>query len=272
MSKKKLLKISIITPSFNQEEFIERTIKSIVSQHGQGEIFELEHIIMDGGSTDGSVAIIKKYAKKYSCIKWISKKDKGQSDAINKGMQLATGDVAAWLNSDDEYTQGALKKVAKLFLKYPKLQWTYGLCDIVNENDTEIMKFPTAYKNFFAKRYSYSWLLIENFISQPATFWRRQFFLDVGMCDVKDHNVMDYDLWLRMGKRSKPRPIKSYLAHFRRYETSKSGSQYKKQFTMEYKASKKYTKNVMLHFLHWLNAKKIIFAYSFLDFLKRSKK
>ena len=109
------MKFSIITPSFNQAEFLEQTIKSVVSQK-----VNLEYFIQDGGSTDGSVDIIKKYAEKYSFISWQSKKDKGQTDALNQGLKKCTGDIIAYLNSDDYYLPDALEKVEKYFESHPK--------------------------------------------------------------------------------------------------------------------------------------------------------
>jgi glycosyltransferase involved in cell wall biosynthesis len=271
-TKSKLLKISIITPSYNQGHFIERTIKSIVTQAGIGKDFELEYIIMDGASTDNTVEIIKRYAKKYKFINWVSEKDKGQSDAINKGISKATGSIVTWLNSDDVYFPNALKTVAQFWKHNPNTQWAFGFCDIIDEHDKEILKNVTKYKNFWLKNYSYTYLLIENAISQPSTFFTKELFNKVAGVDVNNHRVMDYDLWLKMGKLSKPKLIKSYLTHFRRYDTSKSGSMYDKQFMDEYRAIKPFTKNPIIRGLHYINAKKIILAYKFLDWKKSRKK
>jgi glycosyltransferase involved in cell wall biosynthesis len=150
------MKISIITPSYNQAEFIERTIQSIFSQNYP----DIEYIVMDGGSTDGTVKILKKYSDQ---IIWKSEKDNGQSDAINKGLKIATGEIVAYLNSDDTYEPGTLKKVADFFQKNPEKKWVYGKCKIINKKDQEIRKWITAYKNLLLKNYSYSKLLSENF-------------------------------------------------------------------------------------------------------------
>ena len=145
---------SIVTPSYNQAQFLERTILSVISQKGD---FAIEYIIMDGGSTDGSIEIIKKYASqildktypircKAVTLFRKSEKDKGQSDAINKGLRMATGDVVAWLNSDDTYRPGAFQHVAHAFAQ-GHVQWCFGQCRIINTHDHEIRKPITRYKN-----------------------------------------------------------------------------------------------------------------------------
>ena len=185
------MKISIITPSYNQAEFIERTIQSILNQSYSN----FEYIIMDGGSTDGTIEILKKYSNK---IIWKSEKDNGQSDAINKGLKIATGDIVAYLNSDDTYELNALQKVADFFIKNPDKKWVYGKCKIINEKDQEIRKPITAYKNWLLKKYSYKKLLTENFISQPATFWKKELHNEFGYFNESESLCMDYEFWLRI--------------------------------------------------------------------------
>ena len=123
----KLPKISIVTPSLNQAKFLEKTIQSVLAQNYS----DLEYIIIDGGSTDGSVEIIKKYQDKIAY--WVSEKDRGQSHGINKGFALATGDIFAWLNSDDTYMPGALHTVAEYFSKDSDLDFLYGDVNLINE-------------------------------------------------------------------------------------------------------------------------------------------
>jgi glycosyltransferase involved in cell wall biosynthesis len=198
---------------------------------------DVEYIIMDGGSTDGTVEILKKYSDR---ITWTSEKDKGQSDAINKGLKMATGDIVAYLNSDDTYEPGAFQKVANFFKENPDRFWAYGKCKIIDRNDLEIRKPITFYKNLLLKKYSYSKLLSENFISQPATFWKREIHAQEGFFDESEHFCMDYEFWLRIGKNSPAGVIHEYLANFRYYADSKSGSVNKKQFQDELRLAKKY--------------------------------
>lgn len=256
------MKISIITPSFNQAEFIERTILSVLSQNYP----DLEYVVMDGGSTDGTLDILKKYDNK---IIWKSEKDKGQSDAINKGLKMATGEIVAYLNSDDTYEIGTLQKVADFFASNPDKKWVYGKCIIINEKDREIRRPITWYKNLLLKKYSYAKLLSENFISQPATFWRREVLSEIGYLNENEHFCMDYEFWLRIGQKYPAGVIPEYLANFRYYASSKSGSVNKKQFQDELRLAKKFgSDHPLAIFWHKVNYYKIVAIYQILNFLK----
>ena len=125
-----MVKISIITPSLNQGEYIERTILSVLNQKGN---FQLEYIIIDGVSTDNTLDIIKKYQ---DSLTWVSEKDRGQSDAINKGFNMASGDLFAWLNSDDTYEENALSEVAERYREY-RFKWCFGDCRKIIEDELE---------------------------------------------------------------------------------------------------------------------------------------
>ena len=201
------MRFSIVIPSFNQGKYIEQTIKSILNQKGD---FEVECLVMDGGSTDETMDILKKYDDR---ITWVSEQDKGQSDAINKGWQRVTGDIVAYLNSDDIYNPGTFQKVADYFTQYPDKMWLYGKARIVDEYDGEIRKWITAYKNFLLRKYSYSKLLTENFITQPAVFLRKEVILEAGLLDENHHLVMDYEYWLRVGERYDAGMIQIGRAH-----------------------------------------------------------
>lgn len=250
------MKISIIIPSFNQAEYIERTLQSILQQEGD---FQLECIVMDGGSTDGTVEILKSYDEQ---IQWVSEKDEGQADAINKGWKKATGDVIAYLNSDDTYEPGAFQKVVEYFQQHPDTMWLYGKCHVVDQNDKPMRKWITAYKNFLLRKYSYNKLLAENFISQPATFLRRQLLEEVGYLDPKQHFVMDYEYWLRIGAKYAPGVVPSYLANFRWYPESKSGATFYRQFREELEVAKQYAKKRWPIWLHYFNYYKITTVYT----------
>ena len=141
------MKISIITPVYNGEKFLRRTMDSIHNQKGD---FELEHIVCDGQSTDGTLDILREYPE----ARVISRKDGGPFNAINYGMDLASGEIGAWLNADDVYLPGTLAKVAEHFKKYEKCQWLYGNCPIIDANDQEIRKPITCYKELIGFFYS----------------------------------------------------------------------------------------------------------------------
>ena len=180
-------KISIITPTLNQAQFIEKTIKSVLDQEAD---FPFEYIVVDGGSTDGTLDILKKYEGK---IRWFSEKDRGQSDAINKGIALARGEIVAWLNSDDIYLPGALQAVGNHFDSFPQQEWLYGNCLIIDKDDQLIRPAITLYKKILALRFNQNVLLVENFLSQPAVFFKREVFFRVGKLSESLHFAMDYE-------------------------------------------------------------------------------
>ena len=264
------MKFSIITPSYNQGKFLEQTIKSVISQGGD---FEIEYIIADGGSTDNSVEIINKYdqllkANKFSIkckavkLIWWSKKDKGQTEAINKGILKATGDIIAYLNSDDIYLPGTFEKVSKAFLKNPDKVWLAGQCKIIDEKGREIQKPIKYYKNLWLKHFSYNRLCITNFIAQPATFWRRSIHSKIGYFNEKLHYVMDYDFWLRAGKISDPIILQDNLSCFRIHTQSKGGSNFYKQFQEDLITTIKYSDKKYVLALHRTHNQLIKYIYT----------
>lgn len=257
------MKVSIITPSYNQARFIERTIRSILDQ-GDADI---EYIVMDAQSTDGTLDILRKYSEQ---IIWKSESDRGQSDAINKGLAMATGDILAYLNSDDTYAPGAIRKVVEFFQTHPEKKWVYGRCRIIDEHDREIRKPITFYKNLLSRRYSYSRLLTENFISQPATFWKRELLTEIGYFNEDEHLCMDYDYWLRIGQQYPAGVIDQYLANFRYYASSKSGSTIDKMFQDELRLARQYGKQYPASLLlHKVNHYKVVWIYTLLARLRR---
>jgi glycosyltransferase involved in cell wall biosynthesis len=253
-------KISIITPSFNQAEYIERTILSVT---GQVVSCELEYLVTDGGSTDGTIGILEKYRDH---LTYTSEPDNGMTDALNKGFARATGDVLAWLNSDDLYLPGTLQKVASYFNKHPDCLWLYGNCNMVDENDREVRKWITAYKKRKTKRFNFNRLLVENYISQPAVFFRREALMFAGPIDTELPTAMDYDLWLRMAKLGEPGVLSDTLASFRVHRASISARQFRRQFEEQYAIHKKYDSNPVLLFRHRLMITVIVGIYHLLRF------
>lgn len=210
----KYLKISIITPSYNQGEFIERTIQSVLAQNYPN----LEYIIIDGDSTDNSVDIIKKYEDKVTY--WVSEPDKGQADAINKGFEIATGDIVAWLNSDDTYKNDVLKKVDSYFNKNSNVDVIYGNGDIINTNEKIVGFFKSSHANFK------KWLYHGNInVFQPGTFFRRNIIDKIGLLDDHLYYNFDTDYWLRIAnKKIKMLFVNENFANLRWHDKAKTYS------------------------------------------------
>lgn len=205
-------KISIVTPSFNQSKYLEITIKSVVNQNYPN----LEYIIMDGGSTDGSVEIIKKYEKFFTF--WESNPDKGQADAIYRGFEKSTGEIIAWINSDDYYLDGAFTCVKEFFAQHPEIQWVVGNGIFVDENNKKLL-------DCYCPRVDHDRLLHfgMTFI-QPTMFIRREFFFKCGGFNRELKFSFDYDLVLRLSAYCPPGKINSMLTAFRRHKKSKTNT------------------------------------------------
>lgn len=262
VSKNDLPQISIIMPVYNGEKYIEKAINSVIKQDYQ----KFDLFIKDGGSTDQTVAIIKGYVKKYpKKITWISKKDKGQTEAINFGLSKVKGDVISYLNADDVYKSGTFETVSNFFKQNPDKMWLIGKCDIIDEKDRQIRKLITGYKNFWLQLYSYNILLILNFISQMSVFWRKEASEKIGKFDESQFYVMDYDYWLRLGRLYPPAIINKYLASFRIIDSSKSSTGFIKQFKDEYEVAQKYTDSNLLLNLHLLHTKMVTSIYKALN-------
>ncbi|MDD4762026.1 MAG: glycosyltransferase family 2 protein [Candidatus Pacebacteria bacterium] len=204
-------KISIITPSLNQGQFIEETIRSVLLQGYPN----LEYLIIDGGSTDESIQIIKKYQKWLSY--WISEPDNGQANAINKGFKKASGDIVAWLNSDDYYEKKSLMHIAREF-NDSHYGFVYGDTRIVDE-------FGHTLSFFLAREFSYKDELFHNHVPQQSCFWRRSVFADSGYLDESYHFTMDYDFWIRCGLKEKFKYVPILLANSRWHRDAKSATQ-----------------------------------------------
>jgi len=203
--------VSIITPSFNQAQFLEGTIQSVLEQ----DYPRMEYIIVDGGSTDGSVDVIQKYEDKLAW--WVSEKDKGQTDAINKGFARAKGDILAWINSDDTYNPKAVGAAVKYLMDNPEVAMVYADCNFINETGQVIGKFNSAQTDYRRLREGYV------HIPQQTMFFRAKYWQELGPLDPTFYFAMDYDLWTRIASKA---PIK-YLpgqvwANFRIHTASKT--------------------------------------------------
>lgn len=211
--------VSIVTPSFNQAAFIERTIHSVLSQNYPN----LEYIVVDGGSTDGTLEILKKYEGR---LRWISEKDNGQSNAINKGFRMAKGEILGWLNSDDIYLRGALDRIARHFAAHDETMMVYGEGYIIDEKDRVKCRFPFTEPKFDLGKLIYH----GDYILQQSTFFRRGIFDHIGMIDESLHYGMDWDLFIRIGKRFRVDYIPEFMGCIREHNLAKTSVGGKRRF------------------------------------------
>ena len=204
-------KISIITPSFNQGKFIERTIKSVLNQNYSN----FEYIVIDGGSTDETISILKKYNDK---LTWISEPDSGQTSAINKGLRMSLGNIIAYLNSDDTYEPHTLKIISKYFADHPKTYFVYGEGRLIDCDDNEIGFYNT-------KTADYQSLASHCPISQPTTFMKRKIYEEIGEFNESYQFTMDYEYWIRVSKKFKLHYLKKLiLANARIHDDAKTSA------------------------------------------------
>ena len=214
--------ITVVTPALNSATTIGETLASVRAQGYPG---PLEHVVVDGGSSDATVEIVRAAGLRY-----ISEPDRGLTDALNKGIGLATHEVVGSLNADDTYLPGALEHVGRAFAEHPDANWVTGRCRIVDGAGREIRKGVSAYKNFFLSRHSFRLHLVQNYVSAPSTFVRRDALRAVGGYDERFVYSADYDLWLRLGRRFDPVVLDRELATFRMDGDSLSLTGFERQF------------------------------------------
>jgi glycosyltransferase involved in cell wall biosynthesis len=202
--------VTIVTPSYNQAPFLEATIRSVLEQ----DYTNIEYIIIDGGSTDGSLDIIKKYADRLAF--WSSEKDRGQTDAINKGFARATGEILAWINSDDTYEPGAVREAVMEMLAHPEMGLVYGDANFIDDHGRVIGRFPAAQTDYLRLRRGYV------HIPQQAAYFRRDVWKQVGPLDPSFFFAMDYDLWVRIAKLAPLQYTRKVWANFRLHGDSKT--------------------------------------------------
>jgi glycosyltransferase involved in cell wall biosynthesis len=209
-------RIGVVTPTYNMAGFLEETIQSVLAQ----EYPNLDYVVMDGGSKDGTVEILRKYDGK---LRWCSEPDKGQGDAINKGWHAVTGDIFAYLNADDIYLPNALSTIAGHFKRNPGVGMIYGEAYHVDVGGKILDRYPT-------QPFDLTTLNAQCYVCQPAAFLLREAYANAGMIDVNMHFALDYDLWIRVAKRYGVRKVDDYLATSRMHMDNKTLSSRRKVY------------------------------------------
>lgn len=202
--------VSVITPSYNQGEFIKETIDSVLSQDYEN----LEYIVIDAVSADDTLEILKSYGNK---IKWVSEKDAGQADAVNKGIKMAKGEIIGWLNSDDTYYPGAVSAAVNFLTENPESALVYGEANFISKDGGIIRRYKT-------EKYSRKGMARSCIICQPSAFFRKEAAEAAGLLDISYQCSMDYELWLRMAEKFKLSYIPYLMAASRMYQENKSSS------------------------------------------------
>lgn len=243
-------KISIVIPSYNGADFLKNTLDSIFSQDYKN----FEVIVQDGKSTDDTLKILKQYKKKHkNRLSFASQKDKGQLDAINKGFKKAKGDVLTFINTDDVYEKGAFAKVAKYFEHNPDALWLVGKGKVIDEEEKEVARYVTAYKNLLLRVNKIQLLLMVNYIMQPSVFISRNAFKEYGPFTGSGKYVLEYGMWLKIAKEKMPSVANEYFSSFRLRKGSFSNTQAKKILREDLDIAKMNTDNfaiLLLHIIH----------------------
>jgi len=214
-----LPRITVVTPSFNQGSFLEATLRSVLDQT----YANLEYIVLDGGSTDNSVKVIRRYASRLSF--WESKKDGGQAEAISRGFSMASGEIMGWVNSDDLLLPGSLARVADYFSCNPDEECVVGGAVVIDSEGNPVRSRAGFYEYSLGSRVTFDQLLFFGCaFCQPACFWRREPYLAVGGFDSSLRFSFDYDLFLRLSRRRPFGWLREYLACFRVHPSSKTST------------------------------------------------
>jgi glycosyltransferase involved in cell wall biosynthesis len=230
-------RVSIIMPSFQQAPFLEEAVRSVLNRDGPA----VELLVMDPGSTDGSRDLLLLLQKEFGDkrLRLYFEKDSGQSDAVNRGMSLARGNVLGWLNSDDRLRPGALARITG-WLDSSQPRWLYGRAGMIDREGNPYTSFIAHYKSWRGRSFSRLKLLTENFIPQMAVFWNRTIWEEAGGLDVERHLEMDYDLWLRFAGVTEPLVLQDMLADFRVHEEAKGSRQTASQLDAAFETACKY--------------------------------
>jgi glycosyltransferase involved in cell wall biosynthesis len=251
--------VSIVTPSYNQGKFLAETMRSVLEQDYPC----IEYIVIDGGSTDNTVNVIKSFEKRLAY--WVSEKDRGQTDAINKGFNRAKGQILAYINSDDTYNPGAVGAAVKYLNDHPEVGVVYSDLNFIDEESRVIGKLPAAQTDLRKLRRGYV------HVPQPATFFRAEYWQQIGPLDPTFFFAMDYDLWVRLAAVSRlqylPGPV---WANFRMHADAKTINAddrcWPEMLRVHYRdggslfapiVAKYYVRKVVAPFLNWRRRRKL---------------
>ncbi|MEZ0542284.1 glycosyltransferase family 2 protein [Fibrella arboris] len=246
--------ITVITPSYNQGQFIRQTIDSVL---GQG-YPNLQYLVLDGASTDDTAGVVAPYRDR---LTFISERDRGQTDAINKGLRMATGDIVCWLNSDDYFLPGTLQAVGTFFAANANSLWLTGDCQIVDQTGQVIQEPIRQYKRLLRSLSPAAFLGLTNAVCQPSTFWRRTAHAQLGYLREDLRYTMDYDWWLRLAQQQAPVVSGQLFSAFRIHQASKGGSQYVAQFQEDNATLRRHMTSPLVRSLHTLHNQLITGAY-----------
>jgi glycosyltransferase involved in cell wall biosynthesis len=233
------MKLSIIIPAYNSEKYVEKCLKSIFSQSYQ----DFEVIVVDAYSKDETQKVFKEYLSRYPKKFYLAfRKPQGEPDAINAGIELATGDIVAYIDSDDTYELRCFERVVKAFERNPDVSWLYGRGKVIDEKGHECRGIVTAIKELFWPIYGYRSLQCFNYIVQPTVFMRRAFYDTVGRFNIRFKYDFDYEYWLRAGLISSPFFLNKHLANWRAHSGSLSVKEYKAEARQVLEIQKEYSK------------------------------
>jgi glycosyltransferase involved in cell wall biosynthesis len=254
--------ISIVMPSYQQAAYLEEAVRSVLDQRE----VDVELLVMDPGSTDGSRELLLALKAEYGDKLLLHfSPDTGQSDAVNRGMAMAKGDVMGWLNSDDRLRPGALQRVV-LRLSGTTPAWLYGRAGIIDAAGRPVMNFIVHYKNWRGRRFSLAKLITEDFIPQMSAFWNRSMWQAEGNLNLEKHLDMDYDLFLRFATVADPFVLTDELADFRVHGSAKSSRQYEVHLDAAYATAREYAARLGLKgrialFVHWVFSQRTRMIY-----------
>lgn len=256
------MKFSIVIPSWNSEKFLAECLDSIAYQG-----YDTEVIVVDGGSKDKTLKICGQH---HRGLRIIQREPQGEPDAINVGMEEATGEIVAYIDSDDMYEMCCFDHVGRYFTLHPECQWIYGKGKIIDASGKEVRGLVTFLKERLQPHYSYSALLCCDFIVQPTVFMKRSFFEQVGNFNINQRLVFDYEYWLRAGIASRPGFVNKYLACWRAHGANPSMTQYKQEARDAYDIQKSFNdKGIFIDAMRYLVYRGTVGLYSVMNNHKR---